>query len=811
MESRISKSKAAFTPERSVFERFYQRFVARIRAFAYSVFRRFLTSAFFFQPIGKILIFFHLLPEYCTLMYFRFSIVLMYFRFSIVLMYFRFSIVLPAPYLLSTTKMSDDEMACFVAASAVATFFLHEQERRKKRARRYWIHPVIADREERGQFWVMYSDLRDHEDTFLDYTRMSIKSFDELLGLLSSRLQRMDTYFRNSIPPMERLIITLRYLATGQSLSSIHYAFCVGKSTASYIIRDTCSAIYNILKDIVFKKPTAEDWSRISEVFWQRCNFPNCVGAIDGKHIHIVKPMGSGSQYFNYKKYFSFVLMAVADANYCFSYIDIGSYGSSADSIFSHSSFGHLLRNNSLDLPENRPLPGTNGPPLPSVFVGDEAFALSKHLLRPYSGHNLTEQRSVFNYRLTRARRVVECAFGILANKWRVLHTPIVLNMQNAVCVVKAACALHNFVRQRDGFDFEDPVHENMERVHWTGVRGSRQGTQVRDQFASYFMSPAGPSHGSLRQYNKLNTLVLCKYDHILCCTDLLIKMLDVLTRKRLHCWFPLPKILEPAPKADLRIGSGEDNAGSLDRHLADRVEMAEEEIQETKIAIHKTQTQGADHRALLRDMQRHVEDLDNRGRRHNIRVRGIPEAEGPEDLQFILQEIFNELLGEPPTKFIEMDRALRPKNATSSPRDVICRLTSFHIKEDIMRQARLARVVTFRNTPVQLFPDLSWLTLQKRRILQPLLRTLQEAAIPYRWGFPISLTGKHQGKMASLRFPEDLHAFCEDLGVRPPQLPDWDLVATQPAPPTLWQKVPSRQRPRNREAPKKSARQGHG
>ncbi|PIO27074.1 hypothetical protein AB205_0117360 [Aquarana catesbeiana] len=106
--------------------------------------------------------------------------------------------------------MSDDEMVCFVAAATVTSYFLHERERRKKRACRYWIHPVIADREERGQFWVMYSDLCDHEDTFLDYTRMSIKSFDELMGLLSSRLQRMDTYFGNGIPSVERLIITLR-------------------------------------------------------------------------------------------------------------------------------------------------------------------------------------------------------------------------------------------------------------------------------------------------------------------------------------------------------------------------------------------------------------------------------------------------------------------------------------------------------------------------------------------------------------------------------------------------------------------------
>lgn len=61
-------------------------------------------------------------------------------------------------------------------------------------------------------------------------------------------------------------------------------------------------------------------------------------------------------------------------------------------------------------------------------------------------------------------------------------------------------------------------------------------------------------------------------------------------------------------------------------KHLVDRVEMSEEEIQETKLAVHHTQLQGSEHSLLLRDMQCHVKDLDNRGRRDNIRVRGLPE-----------------------------------------------------------------------------------------------------------------------------------------------------------------------------------------
>lgn len=66
-------------------------------------------------------------------------------------------------------------------------------------------------------------------------------------------------------------------------------------------------------------KPKKEDWERIAIEFESRANFPNCIGALDGKHIRVVNSDGSGSQFFNYKHYFSLViLLALVDANYCF-------------------------------------------------------------------------------------------------------------------------------------------------------------------------------------------------------------------------------------------------------------------------------------------------------------------------------------------------------------------------------------------------------------------------------------------------------------------------------------------------------------
>ncbi|XP_040205977.1 protein ANTAGONIST OF LIKE HETEROCHROMATIN PROTEIN 1-like [Rana temporaria] len=394
--------------------------------------------------------------------------------------------------------------ACFlavVAATAAVLIQEEENERRRRRRRRMImrrrrrraeIHPVIGNGVKRGLFWVIYNDLRTHKKEFFKYMRMSVESFDELLGLLSSHLEQQNKVYRKRVPPVVRLIIALRYLATGQSLASLHFHFMVGKRTTSYIIRDTCAVIWDVLKDEVLKKPTKEEWSEISHLFWERYNFPNCLGAIDGKHLQIIKPVSGGSSSFNYTKKYPFVLLAVADANYYFSYIDVGSYGSCVDSnIFDHSSFGQMLHEDGLDLPENCPLPVT-GPTLPFVFLGNEAFALGEHLLKPYLNFSRNLQEKVFNYRHHRAQKVVEEAFGILSNKWHVLRTPINLDMQDAITAVKSACALHNFVLEREDFIFEDSLTHSMGRAHWTRTQDNTHSANIREDFASFFMSPTG-------------------------------------------------------------------------------------------------------------------------------------------------------------------------------------------------------------------------------------------------------------------------------------------------------------------------------
>ena len=138
--------------------------------------------------------------------------------------------------------------------------------------------------------------------------------------------------------------------------------------------------------------------------------------------------------------------MAVCDANYLFRLVDIGDTGRNSDGgVFANSTLGYAINNNLLSIPDPESL-SRHFPPLPYVFVGDEAFQLTEHLMKPYPRAVLGLMERIFNYRLSRARRVIENTFGICAAHFRIFRRPIIAGLETVIRATKAIVALHNFL-----------------------------------------------------------------------------------------------------------------------------------------------------------------------------------------------------------------------------------------------------------------------------------------------------------------------------------------------------------------------------
>jgi len=114
----------------------------------------------------------------------------------------------------------------------------------KIKKKRHWVHPVVSKRLLNGQFYKLYEDLRKCGGKFFSFLRMSIESFDKLLVLTGPRITYENTRLRLCMSARDK-----------------------------------------------------NDWIRTADEFYERTNFPNCIGAVVGKHIRIRKPNESGSQF----------------------------------------------------------------------------------------------------------------------------------------------------------------------------------------------------------------------------------------------------------------------------------------------------------------------------------------------------------------------------------------------------------------------------------------------------------------------------------------------------------------------------------
>lgn len=211
-------------------------------------------------------------------------------------------------------------------------------------------------------------------------------------------------------------------------------------------------------------------------------------------------------------------MFVIADANYNVLYADVGCQGRISDGgVLKFTSFYKKLSQGRLWLPPNQPLLGRNKP-MPFIFAADDAFALMTNIMKPYPGQlpGSNNPKRIYNYRHSRARRIIENVFGILSSKFRVLLKPIALDPNKVELVTLTCLYLHNFLRRNvesintyfppGTFDTEDldnnliipgSWRQEVQREPLLGLQNFARkppatAQEIRDEFKEYFVSPQG-------------------------------------------------------------------------------------------------------------------------------------------------------------------------------------------------------------------------------------------------------------------------------------------------------------------------------
>ena len=226
------------------------------------------------------------------------------------------------------------------------------------------------------------------------------------------------------------------------------------------IVHETCQAIVTVLLRKYIKFPSSGQLDSIVDGFKTKWGVPQCVGAIDGSHIPISAPVLNHTDYYNRKGWYSVILQGLVDHSYHFLDVYVGWPGNVHDTrVFAHSSLYTSLAGSEL-LPSTKMIT-LNGVNVPLFIIGDSAYPLETWLMKPFSQNvAVTPQHRTYNYRISRARIVVENAFGRLKARWRRLMKRNDMHMENIPTVITATCVLHNLCEVHGETFNESWLHE---------------------------------------------------------------------------------------------------------------------------------------------------------------------------------------------------------------------------------------------------------------------------------------------------------------------------------------------------------------
>ena len=251
------------------------------------------------------------------------------------------------------------------------------------------------------------------ENWWKENLRMTKHTFQILCSELQPYIQKETTALRAPISVEGRVAITVWKLATNVEYRTLSNLFGIGVSTVAVIVVETCQAITsNLLKQYVYI-PEGELLKEVVRGFESCWGFPQTAGATDGSHIPIIQPQDCASDYYNRKSYYSIIVQGLVDFHGRFMDVCIGWPGKVHDArVFANSTVYIKGRRGNLFPSWTRKLGSVE---VPLVILGDPAYPLLPWLMKPYAYNaHTTAKEKLFNYRQSRARMVVENAFGRL-------------------------------------------------------------------------------------------------------------------------------------------------------------------------------------------------------------------------------------------------------------------------------------------------------------------------------------------------------------------------------------------------------------
>lgn len=354
--------------------------------------------------------------------------------------------------------------------------------------RRFWT------RYRSNHWWEHVVNEEFDEEEWMQNFRMSRATFTMLCDKLRPYSSKKDTRLRKCIAMERRIALCIWRLATNSSYREIGHLFGVSTASACIITNSICSTLVKYIMPRYVRLPQGDRVMQTVNGFEDRWGFPQCFGAIDGTHIPIIAPQQYHSDYFNRKGWHSVVMQGIVDHSYRFTDVLIGWPGRVHDArIFANSSIYRSGNSGSL-FPVSEFARDINGVKVPLLLLGDPAYPLLEWLMKPFqeNGHLSREQRA-FNYRLSRARMVVENAFGRLKGRWRCLLKRNDASIVNVPTIVGACVTLHNLCEiQSDAFDndwfcsdSEQPAISQGSSQSVVAMR--HQASGIRNALVSYF------------------------------------------------------------------------------------------------------------------------------------------------------------------------------------------------------------------------------------------------------------------------------------------------------------------------------------